>query len=91
MENIKKGKITCFRKSHILIEQDDGNIISVPWEKDKTVRALKSCFGNAMGTDQEIFYSLDIAGVFDGFAPVKEATPDLLEAWEKSKKEENEF
>ena len=91
MENIKKGKITSFRKNHILIEQDDGNIISLPCESEPTKEILVKCFGASGSQGKEIYYSTDIAGVMDGLMKVDDATPELLEKWDKCKREENEL
>ncbi len=51
------------------------------------VRNLASAFGASEGTGdlqekiegQEIFYTVDEFGVLEGFTPVEEATPELME------------
>ena len=91
MEHLRKGKIKEFKGSHLLIEQDDGNIISLPCESEPRKMLLKKCFGASGCQDKEIYYSVDIAGVMDGLMVVEDATPELLEKWDKCKKEENEL
>ena len=91
MEHLKKGRIREFKGSHLLIEQDDGNIISLPCESEPTKEILVKCFGTFGCQDKEIYYSTDIAGVMDGLMKVDDATPELLEKWDKCKREENEL
>ena len=91
MENLRRGKIKEFKASHLLIEQDDGYIISLPCESVATKQILVKCFGASGSQDKEIYYSTNIAGVMDGLMKVEDATPELLEKWEKCKSEEYEL
>ncbi len=80
-----------------LIIQDSisEEIKTVHCENGATVRALEGCFGNVIaeghsveqGEDagyynQEIFYTCDDMGIFEGFTPVEEASEELMEAYE---------
>ena len=60
------------------------------------VRQLAEAFGATEGkgdlmekiTGKEIYYSTDAFGVMDGFTPVAEASPELVEAYESQEEED---
>jgi len=62
------------------------------------VRNLAAAFGATEGegdlmekiTGQEIYYSVDFMGVMEGFTPVDEASPELIEAYEKAQEDNDD-
>jgi hypothetical protein len=63
----------------------------LPCESEPTEQILVKCFGASGSQDKEIYYSTNLAGVIDGLMKIEDATPELLEQWDKSKREEYEL
>lgn len=87
---VEFGTIVGFRGSwgsgigFLLLEDEEGNPVSVPCENAATVRCLEAAYGDIIteghSVDNEalaagrhlIAYSTDFAGVLDGFTPIEE-------------------
>jgi len=78
------------------IEDYDRGIVNVPCDNAQIARALDSAFGGVIGDahtvlqdaiqGKEIFYGMDDMGLVLGFIiPVENATPELIEAYERTK------
>lgn len=77
----------------------DGVIKQFHCDNGTTVRSLESAFGNviteghtASGNgykNQEVYFSVDYLGVFEGFTPVDKASQDIIEEFEKGNRNEN--
>ena len=75
---------------YLIIEDDFGMTQHVPCENAQTVRCLEGAFGDVIGNahdvktngghiGKEIFYSTDFMGILEGFTPVEDAPPELLD------------
>ena len=85
---------------YLLIDDVEQGPVSVPCENAPTVRALEACFGDVIGeghtvdhegghVGKEVFYSMDEMGlVLAAFTPVEDASPELVEAYEKERASE---
>lgn len=97
---LQKGKLIQFSGSfgsglaQISIEVD-GQVQMFHCDNGTTVRSLENAFGNVITEghtangngykNKEIYFSVDNIGVLEGFTPVEEATPELIEIFEKNK------
>jgi len=95
---LEKGIIRGFHGSWssglaTLLIENDGVIIPVLCENAQTVRCLEGAFGDVIGNahdvktngghiGQEIFYSTDFMGILEGFTPVEDASPELVDMYE---------
>ena len=100
---IKKGILKQFNGSwgsglgSISIEVD-GVVNQYPCDNGATVRSLEDAFGNVITEghtangkgykNQEVYFSVDDIGLLQGFTPVGEASPELIEQFEKGDESE---
>jgi len=76
--------------------EDTGMIEDVPCDNAPTVRALESAFGNIISAGHRadiknakgktIYYDITDWGTLAGFVPEGEATPEVVEAYEREMK-----
>jgi hypothetical protein len=104
---IKKGQIMGFEGSWgsgiatLTLKGEDGRIVNIPCDNGPTVRSLESAYGNIIGESHTasiknikgkwIYYDTEEWGTLAGFTPEEEATPEVIEAYEKSKKKLREM
>jgi len=97
MSDIHRGVIAGLNGSWgsglAILAFEDGT--SVPCDNGPTVRALESAFGDVIGSahdirsdgghvGKEVFYGFDDFGLTLGwFVPVDEASPELIDAYER--------
>lgn len=98
---IQKGKIDGFGGSWgsgiaTLGIITEGHLKLIHCDNATTVRSLEGAFGNVITAGhcldvskikgREIYFSTNDFGLLEGFVPVEEATPEIIEEYEKGKK-----
>ena len=94
---IQKGKLIEFRGTWgsgigNLSIKVDGVVRNYPCDNGATVRSLESAFGNVITEGhtasgdgykgKEVFFSVDEFGLLEGFTPVEEASPEVIEQFD---------